>query len=311
MLLRLAFFGTPEFAVPGLRALCAAGRAPLLVVSQPDRPAGRGKSLRRPPVADVAAAAGLPIAQPSRVRDAAFLEQVAALELDVAVVIAFGQIFPPALLELPRFGCLNVHASLLPRYRGAAPIQAALRSLDPVAGVCTMLMEEGLDSGPVVGRAETALSGRETAGELSARLSFLGASLLLASLDDLVARGRFQAEAQDDSMASYAPRLTKADGIIDWAQSATQVDAGVRSMTPWPGAQTTLAGKPLKVLSTLPLDDQEGEAGTVLSTADGQLVIGCGEGAVALLEGQRPGKPPRSARDLVNGERIAAGDRFV
>lgn len=317
--LRLAFFGTPEFAVPTLEALCAAGRAPLLVVSQPDRPAGRGRSLRSPPVVDFARAAGLEVVQPSRVRDEEFVARLTALELDVAVVVAFGQIFPRTLLDVPRFGCVNVHASLLPRHRGAAPIQAALRSRDEVAGVCTMLMEEGLDSGPVLGRAETRLFGVETAGELSARLSHLGASLLLQTLAKIAAEGAVDGVPQVHEDATYAPRLAKTDGKIDWTQSALDVDAQLRAMTPWPGGTTTLTGSALKILTgRLPIDEGEAavdsvpgdlnvQPGTLVKITDEALRIACGRGAFELLSVQRPGRRAVSARDLANGERLESG----
>ncbi|MBZ0112019.1 MAG: methionyl-tRNA formyltransferase [Thermoanaerobaculia bacterium] len=312
--LRLAFFGTPDFAVPTLEALCAAGSAPRLVVSQPDRPAGRGRALRRPPVVESALAAGLDVVQPNRVRDEDFVARLTALELDVAVVVAFGQIFPRTLLDVPRFGCVNVHASLLPRHRGAAPIQAALRSRDEVAGVCTMQMEEGLDSGPVLGRAETRLYGVETAGELSARLSHLGASLLLETLAKIAARGSVEGIPQDHELATYAPRLTKGDGVIDWTQPAEGVDAQLRAMTPWPGGTTSLDGSALKVLAgRLSTRESEGAAdsaavpGTLVEITDRALRVACGSGVFELLEVQRPGRRAVSARDLANGERLESG----
>jgi methionyl-tRNA formyltransferase len=311
---RIAFFGTPEFALPTLQALVAAGRTPLLVVAQPDRPAGRGHGVRTPPVARWARDLGLPLAQPEKVRDAAFVEQLRGLAPDLCVVVAFGQIFPRALLDVPRRGCVNVHASLLPRHRGAAPVQAALLAGDSETGVCTMLMEEGLDTGPVLRRATTPLGGRETAGELSPRLAHLGAALLLETLAALDA-GATRPEPQDHALATHSPRLRKEDGRVRWELPAHEIDAGVRAFTPWPGAFAQLRSQPLKLLATLPLEPADGDAaappGTLLGLRGSRLAVACGGGSVLGLETvQRPGRKPVAAAAFANGEHVGAGERL-
>ncbi|HVS02117.1 MAG TPA: methionyl-tRNA formyltransferase [Thermoanaerobaculia bacterium] len=314
---RLVFFGTPEFALPTLQALCAAGRAPLLVVARPDRPAGRGQRQRTPPVAAWARQQGLEVAQPASVRDAELQQRLGALAPDLAVVVAFGQIFPRELLALPRHGCVNVHASLLPRHRGAAPVQAALRAGDERTGVTTMVMEEGLDSGPILLAAETELSGRETAGELAPRLAHLGAAALLETVDRLQA-GTVAPRPQEDAEATYAPRLRKEDGRVDWARTARQLFDQLRAVTPWPGLHAELRGEPLRIHWAEVVEGGEGVAGgesppgALLGLADGRLRVACGDGTVLGLERlQRPGRRPVDAPDFANGERLAAGERLA
>lgn len=309
---KLAFFGTPDFALPALQALCAAGRAPDLVVSQPARPVGRGRSVRQPPVAAWAEAEGLRLAQPERVRAPEFLESIRQLAPDVGIVVAFGQIFPGELLEIPRHGCINVHGSLLPRWRGAAPVQAAIRARDAFTGVTTMQMEEGLDTGPMLRAARTPIHGVENAGDLSARLAHLGAALLLETLDALEAEA-LEPRVQDDADATYAPRLTKDDGRIDWSEPAEAVEARIRAMNPWPGTAAALGGTTLRILgASLPgRGDRDGaEPGTVLGYDGASLLVACGDGVVALESVQRPGKRATSGRDLWNGERLQGGERL-
>jgi methionyl-tRNA formyltransferase len=251
---RLVFFGTPEFALPTLEALVAAGRRPLAVVSQPPRPAGRGRHLEEPPVARRARELGLALLQAERVRDEAFLATLAALRPEVAVVVAFGQIFPLALLQLPvPYGCINLHASLLPRWRGAAPIQAAIAAGDSVTGVTTMRMEAGLDAGPVLLQEEIAIGAEETAGELSARLAARGAALVLRTLDELAA-GTLAAVAQREEEVTYAPRLTRESGRADWSLPAAALADRLRAFTPWPGVWSTLRGEAVKLVAARPID---------------------------------------------------------
>lgn len=313
----LVFFGTPTFAVPCLDALVAAGRAPALVVSQPSRPVGRGRSVQPPPVAQRAAELGLPVVQPASVKDKDFLASLEALAPDLAVVVAFGQIFRRRLLGLPRRGCVNVHASLLPRWRGAAPIQAAIAAGDEVTGVCTMVMEAGMDTGPELLRRTTPIGPRETHPELAQRLSVLGGEVLVETLEALE-RGEVEPKAQDDAAATYAPRIEKSDGVMDWRLGARQLDSLLRAYTPWPGLTATLRDRPLKVLQAQPVEWGGGraDAGTVLGVVKhegvGRLAVAAGEGpALGLERVQRPGKKAVSAVDWVNGERVEAGERFA
>jgi methionyl-tRNA formyltransferase len=325
---RLVFFGTPDFAVPTLDALERAGRMPVLVVTQPDRPAGRGQRLQESPVARWAAARGLPIARPEKVKAPEFLAELARLVTpapEVAVVVAFGQIFPRALLDLPARGCINLHASLLPRWRGAAPIQAAIAAGETVTGVTTMQMEAGLDSGPMLLQAKIAIGPRETAGELAPRLAVAGGELVVETLDRLE-RGDLVAEPQDAALATYAPRLSRDSGRVDWTLPAAELFDRLRAYTPWPGATCELRGAPLKLVWAEPFAAPAGttetaetpetiEPGHFLGLRDGRALVSCGArgaaGVLALETVQRPGKRPVRAVDFVNGERLAPGERFT
>jgi methionyl-tRNA formyltransferase len=309
----LVFFGTPEFAVPTLEALSAADRTPALVVSQPSRPAGRGHQPQLPPVARWARERSLPLLQPERVRAPDFLAELAALRPAVAVVVAFGQIFPRELLRLPAHGCLNLHASLLPRYRGAAPIQAAIAAGDDRTGVTVMRMEEGLDSGPILLQAATAIGPDETAGELSARLAALGARLMVEALDGLE-RGGLAESPQDAARATLAPRLRRASARAAWSLGAAELANQLRAHTPWPGMTAELRGAPVKLLRALPLPAPPPgppEPGTYLGLTPQGIAVGCGAGtALAIAELQRPGRKAQRAADFVNGERLRPGERF-
>ena len=307
----LVFFGTPDFAVPTLAALVAAGRPPVLVVTQPARPMGRGQRSQEPPVARWAREHGLPVAQPERVREPAFLDSLRDLAPGAAVVVAFGQIFPRDLLELPRHGCINLHASLLPRWRGAAPIQAAIAAGDPRTGVTTMRMEQGLDTGPILLQEEMEIAPNETAGELSRRLAEAGAHLVVETLDRLEAGG-LEARPQDSGQATYAPRLTRDSGRADWSRNARELVDRLRAYTPWPGLTAELRGAPLKIVAAGVLDGQDTEAaGTFLGLRDGALAVACGDGSVlGLCEVQRPGRKALKAADFLNGERLRAGETF-
>jgi methionyl-tRNA formyltransferase len=317
----LVFFGTPALAVPTLDALAAAGKAPRAVVTQPARPAGRGQRREDSPVARWALAHGVPLLRPERVRAPAFLSELRATLAgvpDVAVVVAFGQIFPRELLALPRHGCINLHASLLPRYRGAAPIQAAIAAGETTTGVTTMQMEEGLDSGPILLAREVAIDvgSGETAGELAPRLAAIGADLVVETLDRLE-RGELQPRPQDGALATYAPRLTRESGVVDWSLPATVLWNRLRAYTPWPGLTAELRSRPVKLVSTarptsLPPLPQAAAPGTYLGLVDGRALVACGAGtALAIERLQRPGKRPLAATDFVNGERLAEGERFA
>lgn len=309
---RILFFGTPEFAVPTLAALVAAGKAPVCVVSQPARPFGRGRQPLDPPVASWARAQGLEVTQPERVRHSDFLAQAAALAPDVAVVVAFGQIFPRELLDLPAHGCINLHASLLPRWRGASPIQAALAAGDARTGVTTMLMEEGLDSGPILLQRETEIGLDETAGELSRRLAEIGGGVMMRTLEGLE-RGDLAPRPQPLEGITCAPRLTRGSGRIDWGLAASDIHNRLRAYSPWPGLTAELRGAPVKILAAAPREAASDGAGpgTVLGLRGGYLAVACGSGSVlAVGELQRQGKRSLAAADFVNGERLRAGEVF-
>lgn len=308
---RILFFGTPEIAVPTLAALVAAGRAPVLVVTQPSRPVGRGRQPQDPPVARWAREHGLEVAQPERVRHPEFLERAAALNPDVAVVVAFGQIFPRALLDLPRLGCINLHASLLPRWRGASPIQAAVAAGDATTGIATMRMEEGLDTGPVLLLEETPIGPDETAGELAVRLGEMGGGLVVRTLE-LLEKGGIEPRPQSAEGVTYAPRLTRDSGRVDWTLTAREIHDRLRGYTPWPGLTAELRGEPVKITAARVLDGSDPAApGTLLGLRDGLLAVACGGGTVlGLAEAQRPGKRPLRAADFVNGERLRPGEAF-
>lgn len=315
---RLAFFGTPDFAVPTLDALVRSGRAPLLVVAQPDRPAGRGGRLQQPPIARYASAEKLPLAQPEKVREPEFLARIEALDLDVAIVVAFGQIFPARLLAAPRLGCINLHASLLPAYRGAAPIQAAIAAGETATGVTSMRMEQGLDTGPILLQETVGIDPKETAAELSPRLAEVGARLIGKTLDRLES-GDLAAVPQADERATYAPRIAKNAGKIDWALPARELSDRLRAFTPWPGLAAELAGAPVKIVRARPADSpvpaepvaSAPSPGTVVAISEGAIYVACGDGVLALLELQRPGRRALLAADFAHGERLAVGARFA
>lgn len=297
--MKLAFFGTPAFAVPTLRALLDSEHDVALVVAQPDKPAGRGQAVQSPPTIALARAHGIPTLQPKRVKTGELPEALERLELDVAVVVAYGRILTPRLLQAPRLGCVNVHASLLPRWRGAAPIQWAVLAGDATTGVATMQMAEGLDTGDLLLVEETPIAPTETAGELFVRLAELGAPLLLRTLATLP-----RPAPQDPSGVTLAPMLSKEHARMDWTRPARELDWQVRGLSPWPGTVTTFRGEPLKVLKARPVP-REGAPGTFL---DGP-VVACGEGAIELLEVQLPGKKAVRGVDFVNGSRVRPGER--
>ncbi len=306
--LRVAFFGTPALALPTLNALLE--RPDLcevvLVVAQPDKPTGRGRKLRPPPVAARATELGLPLLQPRKVRTGAFPEALEALDLDVAVVIAYGRILTTRHLETPRFGCINVHASLLPAWRGAGPIQWSLAAGDAETGVTTMWMEEGLDTGPMLRVAREPIRDDDTAATLGQRLAALGAQTLIETLEDLVA-GRLSATPQPEDGVSLAPLLTKEDGNIDFTRPARAVSAHARGMSPWPGAVCGYRGALLKVRG-IALAEGSGAPGEVLRADSDGIVVACGDGAVALTKVQPPGKRALDVGDFLNGYPVEIGE---
>ena len=300
--MRLAFMGSPAFSVPALRALHAAGHEIAAVYAQPPRPAGRGQRETPCPVHHAALELGLPVRTPARVRkDAAEHVAFAALELDAAVVAAYGLILPRPMLDAPRRGCLNIHASLLPRWRGAAPIQAAILAGDAESGVTIMQMEAGLDTGPMLLKGATPIGPRTTTPELHDALAGIGADLLLRALAEPPVP-----VPQPDAGVTYAAKLTKADGMLDWAQDAAMLDRRVRALNPWPGTWAMLGADVLKVLAAQP-EDGTGEPGTVL---DDRLLVSCGAGALRLLRVQRPGRAPMEADALLRGHPVPPGTRL-
>ena len=301
--LRIAFMGSPDFAVPALQALHAAGHDIRAVYTQPPKPAGRGQQETPCPVHRAALALGLEVRTPARVkRDAAAHAAFAALDLDVAVVAAYGLILPPAMLEAPRRGCLNIHASLLPRWRGAAPIHAAILHGDAESGVTIMRMEEGLDTGPMLLREAVPLTARSTTPELHDALAAIGARLILRALDEAPPE-----TPQPEEGVIYAAKLSKADGLLDWTQPAAALDARVRAMNPWPGAYFPHAGEVLRVLAAEPAEGA-GTPGTVLPGPG--LVVACGSGALRLTRLQRPGRAAMEADALLRGYALPPGTKL-
>ena len=302
--MRIVFMGTPDFAVPCLERLLADGHQVAGVFTQPDKPKGRGHHLQPPPVKELALARGLPVYQPATLRDGQALETLRALAPQLAVVVAYGKILPPALLAVPPLGCINVHGSLLPRWRGAAPIQWSVLSGDQQAGVTTMYLAEGMDTGDMILRRSTPVGPQETSGQLYERLAELGAQLLGETVE-LIAQGRAPRTPQQEEEATYAPMLTKELAAIDFMKPAAQVHNLVRGMNPWPVAHTLLEGQPLKVYAAR-WAKGSGAPGQVLESR-GRLVVACGQGAVELLELQAQGKKRMAAADYLRGHPLAPG----
>ncbi len=299
----IVFMGTPAFAVPTLRALIDAGYPVLAVLTQPDRPVGRGQKLAMPPVKALAVENGIPVHQPQRLRgDAEMIQTLRDLAPDLIVVVAFGQILPREVLDIPRHGAINVHASLLPRFRGAAPIQWALLNGDAETGVDTMLMEEGLDTGPILLEARTPISEEETAESLTQRLSEMGASLLLETLPPWV-EGRIQPRQQGEG-ALYAPMIKKDMGVLDWTQPARDLHNRVRALQPWPGTSTTLGGQLLKIGSTRLLNGAaSAQPGTIVALTPEGWQVATGDGLLLVTTVQVPGKKPQPAAEVARGWR--------
>lgn len=307
--MRLAFLGTPDFAVSALAAILEAGHEVACVYSQPPAPRGRGHELKPSPVHAFAESRGIPVRTPASMRDPDEIAAFAALNLDAAVVVAFGQILPGAVLEAPRLGSYNVHASLLPRWRGAAPIQRAIMAGDNLTGVQVMRMTEGLDEGPVLATATLRIDALETAGTLHDRLAAAGAALIAETLAQIEA-GRAVATPQAEDGVTYAKKIRAKEARIDWSQPAEVVDRKIRGLSPFPGAwfllPTDKGEVRVKALLSKP-EDGKGEPGAVL---DGALKVACGEGAVRLLRVQREGKGPQEAEAFLRGTTVAAGTKL-
>jgi methionyl-tRNA formyltransferase len=309
--MRIVFMGSGAFAIPALEALAASGHELAAVVTQPDREKGRGRGLSSPPVKPVAVRLGLPVLQPPRIREASAIEALGTLAPRLQVVVAYGQILPRSVIDIPILGTVNLHASLLPRYRGAAPIQWAIARGEEVTGVSTMLIDEGLDTGPVLLSSPTPIGPHETAGELQTRLALLGARLLVDTVDGL-AGGRLTPQAQDHTLATSAPLIRKADGQVDWTQPAGTLARLVRAFNPWPGAQARLGARSVKILRARQGGQTDRAPGEVVSSGGDGLAVACGEGTcLELLEVQPENRRPMAAADFVRGARIGAGSRFA
>jgi methionyl-tRNA formyltransferase len=304
--MRLAFLGTPSFAVPTLERLVERGHQVLAAVTQPDRPKGRGQALAPPPVKEAALRLGVPVYQPERIKRPESVAYLRSLAPDAMVVVGYGQIIPQSIIDIPPLGILNVHASLLPQYRGAGPIQWAIVNGETTTGVTILQIDAGLDTGPMLLKAETEIGSDETAPELGRRLSVIGADLLVEALDALAA-GRIVATPQDNSRATYAPILKKEDGRIDWRRSAAQIHNQVRGMQPWPGADSVFRGSALHIWRARPTDGGATHPpGTAVRTQP--LLVACGEGSLELVEVQMEGRKRMSASDFVNGQRLVENE---
>jgi methionyl-tRNA formyltransferase len=304
---RLAFLGTPAFAVPTLERLAGAGHEILAVVTQPDRPRGRGQKPAAPPVKETALRLQLPVFQPERIRRPEGVEYLRALAVDAMVVVGYGQIIPQSIIDLAPLGIINVHGSLLPKYRGAGPVQWAILNGETRTGVTTMRIDAGLDTGDMLLKAETEIGPDENAIQLGKRLAVIGADLLVKTLEGL-STGKIEPEKQDPAQATYAPLLKKEDGHIDWSQAAGSIHNRVRGLQPWPGAYTTLRGQTVHIWKSRVAGDgtSPGRRGAVISIKP--LLVSCGTGVLELLEVQLEGRKRLPAVDFANGQRLTENE---
>ena len=304
--MRVAFAGTPEFALPALAALCAQHEV-VGVLTQPDRPQGRGRSLKASAVKTAALARNLPLAQPETLKSEASRAVLHAWAPEALIVVAYGLLLPREMLALPRYGCLNIHASLLPRWRGAAPIQRAILAGDRETGVTIMQMDEGLDTGPMLRSKALPLSAADTAGSVHDALAALGATALLETLAGL-AGGRLTPVPQPQEGVTYAPKIEKAEARIDWSRDAAAIGRQVRAFNPWPVAETTLEGEQLRIFEARPVDvkalnmprtaSKNAENGAIIAVQDDAMLVRCGDGALSVTQVQQPGRKPVSVRDF-------------
>ncbi len=310
--MRIMFMGTPDFSTPCLEALVKAGHDVVGAVSQPDKPQGRGRKLVPTQVKQAAMRLGLPVFQPEKLRDGEFERILLGVDPELIVVVAYGKILPKFVLDYPKYGCINVHASLLPKYRGAGPIQRAIIDGEKVTGVTTMYMSEGLDEGDILLSRATEIAPDETAGELFERLSELGAELLIETIEEIES-GRAVRTKQDDALSSYAPMLKKEDGDIDWNKTAAEIVNLVRGTNPWPMAYTRYEGETMKVISARADGGAEsGEPGKILEIVNNpdkskSLAVGCADGRVLIDELQFKGGKRMAVRDYLNGHEIKTG----
>ena len=305
--MRIAFAGTPEFAAVALEAILVAGHDVRLVLTQPDRPAGRGQKVLSSPVKQLAAQRGIAVHQPERLRDPATHVPLIEAGADVLIVAAYGLILPQAVLDIPRLGCINIHASLLPRWRGAAPIQRAIEAGDHETGVTIMRMEAGLDTGPMLLKEALPIAADDSAATLHDRLAALGGRLIVAALGRL---DSLSPEPQPEAGVTYASKIDKREAAIDWTQPAAVIERRIRAFDPFPGSLASLRGETLKLWKAAPADGG-GAAGTVLAVGPEGIVVACGEGALRLTELQKPGGRRLASADFLRGCAVAAGERFA
>ncbi len=308
--MRIIFMGTPDFAVGTLEALVNAGHEVVLAVTQPDKPQGRKQILIAPPVKQTAEKLGIPVYQPKRVREPEALALLRSYEPELIVVAAFGQILPKELLDMPQYGCINVHASLLPKYRGAAPIQWAILNGDAVTGVTIMRMDVGLDTGDMIAKAEVAITPQDTGGSLFDRLAETGAKLCVETIPSIV-DGTAVYTPQDEQAATKVGQISKKDGLIDFTRSAAAIECQIRGLNPWPSAYTSLAGKTLKIWSAQVSDRQtEAQPGTVVLVEKDRFGVQTGGGVLICTEVQLEGKKRMSAADFLRGNALTTGSRL-
>jgi methionyl-tRNA formyltransferase len=305
---KLVFMGTPDFAVPALQAVHAAGHDIVLVVTQPDRPKGRGRKVEPPPVKKTAEKLGLAVTQPDNLRSETAKQLLQAADADFFIVVAFGHLLRESVLKMPKQGCINVHASLLPKYRGPAPIQWAVINGDTETGVTTMLIDKGLDTGDMLMAAREPIRPSDTAGSLHDRLALRGADLLVQTLAAF-ADGTIRRTPQDHSAATYAPLLKKSDGLIDWKKPAAKIESFIRGMSPWPGAFTFWKNTRLKIYrSEIEASAEEALPGTVLNSRPGRLTVATGDGALSILELQNASGSRLAVSEFLRGFRITPGE---
>jgi methionyl-tRNA formyltransferase len=310
--LRIIFFGTPEFAVPTLNALLASRHVVTSVVTQPDRPKGRGQHLYPSPVKTAALAAGVPVLQPERLRDESFLQALAALQPDLGVVAAYGKILTDNVLRAPRMGLVNVHASLLPKYRGAAPVHRAIMAGESLTGITIMRLVRELDAGPMLMAVSRPIDPRETSVEVERNLALIGADALQRAVDRLAA-GLVPEVPQDESAATYAPKLEKSDGIVDWSRPARTIHNQIRGLHPWPHAYSDLQSRRCLLLESAvePYAPTDATPGVILEAEKDRLYVQTGDGALRILRLQMEGRKPLAARDFLAGHHTEAGTMFV
>ena len=306
---RMIFAGTPEFAVAALRAVITANHDVVLVLTQPDRPAGRGMHVTASPLKQLAQQLGIEVFQPTSLKSMDAQQRIAAVKADAMVVAAYGLILPQVVLDMPRLGCINIHASLLPRWRGAAPIHRAVLAGDPQTGITIMQMAAGLDTGPMLLRGVMPIAHDDTTGTLHDKLAILGGELIVQALQQLEI-GTLQAVAQPTEGITYAEKIAKQEALIDWSLTASDIAQRVRAFNPFPIAQTQWHGETLRIRKAVALTDAAREPGFINSVEKDRIVVSCGEGCLALLELQRPGGKRLTAREFLQGSAMAAGDRL-
>jgi len=308
--IRMIFMGTPEFALPSLKKLIKTGYNIVAVVTQPDRPKGRGRKIKPAPVKELALKYGLEVLQPEKIRDSEFLEKIREKRPDFIVVVAYGQILPKGLLEIPKFLSINLHPSLLPKYRGAAPIQWAIMNDEKITGVTVIRMTEKMDAGPILLQKEVPILPDETAGSLHDRLSEIGADLLIDAIEAVV-DGKIEEREQDESKATFAPKMDRSLSKIDWEKSAKEISARIRALDPWPGAVSYIKDKEIKLFSSSCIDNEyKGVPGRVNFIDEEGVLVETVKGIVLIKEFQIPGKRRLKAKEFLKGFSIKKGDRF-